>query len=130
MALTQAQTDELRAMIEARRRTLLAELHEGIDRAREDRFEDLAGPAPDPGDESVASLIGDIDHADVSRDMTELRSLDAAKSRIDQGQYGVCADCGGDIEYERLKAAPGALRCIRCQTLHEKTYASPSGSSL
>jgi RNA polymerase-binding protein DksA len=130
MALTTAQTEELRGMIEARRRSLQEELHEGVDRAREDSFGDLAGPAPDAGDESVATLIGDIDHADVSRDMTELRALDAARGRMDEGSYGVCVDCGSEIEFARLKAAPTALRCIRCQTLHEKTFASPSGSSL
>lgn len=130
MALTPGQTEQLRRMIESRRQVLQAELHEGIDRAREDRFEDLAGPAPDAGDESVATLIGDIDHADVSRDMAELRALDAARGRLDDGSYGVCADCGSEIEYERLKAAPAAFRCIGCQRLHEKTYAGPSGSSL
>ena len=117
-------------MIERRRRSLQEELHEGIDRAREDSFEDLAGAAPDAGDESVAALIGDIEHADVSRDMTELRALDAARERIDDGRYGICVDCNGEIEYERLKAALAALRCIRCQTLHEKTHASPTGPSL
>ena len=130
MALTPGQTEELRGMIEERRRALQAELHDGIDRAREDSFEDLAGPAPDAGDESVAMLIGDIDHADVSRDLTELRALDAARGRMEEGSYGVCVDCGGEIEYERLKAAPAAFRCISCQRLHEKTHASPGGSSL
>jgi DnaK suppressor protein len=130
MALTEPQTEELRRMIDERHRALLAELQEGTARVREDSFEDLAGAAPDAGDESVATLIGDIDHADVSRDMTELRALEAAKGRMDEGQYGVCIDCGGDIEYGRLKAAPAAPRCIRCQTLHEKTFASPTGSSL
>ena len=130
MALTPGQTEQLRRMIESRRQVLQSELHEGIDRTREDRFEDLAGPAPDAGDESVATLIGDIDHADVSRDMAELRALDAARDRLDDGSYGVCADCGSEIEYERLKAAPAAFRCINCQRRHEKTYASPSGSSL
>lgn len=130
MALTPGQTEQLRRMIESRRQVLQAELHDGIDRAREDNFEDLAGPAPDAGDESVATLIGDIDHADVSRDLTELRALDAARERMEEGSYGACVECGGEIEYERLKAAPAAIRCISCQRLHEKTYASPSGSSL
>lgn len=130
MALNEQQIEELRGMIEARRRALQEELHEGTERARADRFEDLAGTAPDPGDESVATLIGDIDHADVSRDLTELRALDAARGRIENGTYGTCIDCGGEIEYERLKASLPALRCIRCQTLHEKTHASSSGSSL
>ena len=65
MALTTQQTEELRGMIEERRRALLEEVQEGTERAREDSFEDLAGQAPDAGDESVATLIGDIDHADV-----------------------------------------------------------------
>jgi DnaK suppressor protein len=130
MALTPGQTEQLRRMIESRRQVLQAELHEGTDRVREASFEDLAGPAPDAGDESVATLIGDIDHADVSRDLTELRALDAARGRMEEGSYGVCVDCGGEIEYERLKAAPAAFRCINCQRLHEKTYASPGGSSL
>jgi len=130
MASTPGQTEQLRRMIESRRQVLQAELHDGVDRARENNFEDLAGPAPDAGDESVATLIGDIDHADVSRDLTELRALDAARGRMDEGSYGVCVDCGGEIEYERLKAAPAAFRCINCQRLHEKTYASPGGSSL
>lgn len=130
MALTPGQTDELRRMIESRRQVLQAELHDGTERAREASFEDLAGAAPDAGDESVATLIGDIDHADVSRDMTELRALDAARGRMDEGSYGVCVDCGSEIEYERLKAAPAAFRCISCQRLHEKTYAGPGGSSL
>jgi DnaK suppressor protein len=130
MALTPGQTEQLRRMMESRRQVLQAELHEGTDLVREASFEDLAGPAPDAGDESVATLIGDIDHADVSRDLTELRALDAARGRMEEGSYGVCVDCGGEIEYERLKAAPAAFRCINCQRLHEKTYASPGGSSL
>ena len=130
MALSEGQARELRGMIDERRRALQEELQDGVERAREASFEDLAGPAPDAGDESVATLIGDIDHADVSRDMTELRALDAARGRMDEGSYGVCVDCGSEIEYERLKAAPAAFRCISCQRLREKTYASPGGSSL
>jgi RNA polymerase-binding transcription factor DksA len=130
MALDPTQLEDLRGLIEARDRVLRQELQDGTDRARADRFEDLAGPAPDAGDESVATLIGDLDHAEVSRDLTELRALDAARARMSEGTYGVCVDCAGDIEYERLKAAPAAARCIRCQTLHEKTYAGPTGSSL
>lgn len=130
MALTPQQRDELRSLIEERRRALIAELHDDTDRVREDRFQDIAGPAPDTGDQSVATLIGDLDHAEVSRDMTELRALDATRSRMEEGTYGTCIDCGGEIEYERLRASLSALRCIRCQRLHEKTYASPVGSSL
>jgi hypothetical protein len=51
MALTSGQAKELRGMIEERRRALQEELQDGVERSREANFEDLAGPAPDAGDE-------------------------------------------------------------------------------
>jgi DnaK suppressor protein len=130
MALTPQQTQELQTAIEQRRVALLAELREDVDRVRKDRHEDLAGSAPDRGDESVATLIADLDHADVGRDLTELRGLEAARTRLTDGSYGICANCGGEIGFERLRANPAAVRCVECQRVHEKTYASVSGSSL
>ena len=130
MALTPQQTQELQATIDRRRAALVSELREDVERVRRDRHEDLAGAAPDPGDESVATLIADLDHADVGRDLDELRGLEAARGRISDGSYGVCLECGGEIGFERLRANPSAVRCIRCQTIHEKTYAAPGGSSL
>lgn len=130
MALTQQQTQKLHTAIEQRRKALLSELQDDAARVRRDRHEDLAGAAPDAGDESVAALIADLDHADMGRDLNELRELEAARSRLADGRYGTCDDCGGEIGYERLKANPAAVRCIACQTRHEKTYGGASGSSL
>ena len=130
MALTQQQTQKLHTAIEQRRKALLSELQDDVDRVRRDRHEDLAGASPDAGDESVATLIADLDHADVGRDLNELRDLEAARARLADGSYGTCADCGSEIGYERLKANPAAMRCIACQTRHEKTYGGASGSSL
>jgi len=130
MALTPQQTQKLHTAIEQRRKALLSELQDDAERVRRDRHEDLAGTATDAGDESVAALIADLDHADIGRDLNELRELEAARSRLAEGRYGTCGDCGGEIGYERLKANPAAVRCIACQTRHEKTYGGASGSSL
>ena len=130
MALTQEQAKELRGAIEQRRSALLAELRKDVDRAREEQYGDLAGPAPDAGDESVADLIADLDHAEVERDVGELRQLDAARSRMDEGHYGECIQCGRDIQYARLRANLSALRCIDCQTLYERTHGQAGGASL
>jgi RNA polymerase-binding protein DksA len=130
MALTQQQKHELRPKIERRRAALISELRADAERVRGDRFEDLAGQAPDPGDESVATLITDLGHADMGRDLSELRALEAALARLRDGSYGICAECGGDIGFERLRANPAAVRCVECQRVHEKTFAGPSTSSL
>jgi RNA polymerase-binding transcription factor DksA len=130
MALTSQQTEELRGMIENRRAALLAELREDAARARDEPYAAHAGAAPDSGDESVATLIADLEQADLTRDLDELRALEAAYGRFAEGAYGICIDCGSDIGFERLKAFPGALRCIECQQRHEKTYGGNPRPSL
>ena len=130
MALTTQQTRELKSLISKRRESLVAELRDDVRKTRAERFGEIAGEVPDHGDESVAALIADLDQAELSRDVDELRGLEAARERIAKGDYGVCVDCGRDIGFERLRAAPSAVRCIACQTLHEKTFAGPGSPSL
>lgn len=131
MALTPRQIEELSTLIEERRRALIDDLQEEVARTRADRFEDLAGGSGrDPGDESVATLIADLDHADVGRDIEELRALEAARLRIQNGSYGTCVDCGNDIEFARLRVNPAAARDIECQQRYEKTHAVPARTTL
>jgi len=130
MPLTEHQTKELRSLIDRRRNALLAELREDAERAREQPYAEHAGPAPDTGDESVATLIADLEQADVTRDLDEFRGLESARDRIARGEYGTCIECGGDIGFERLKATPSALRCIDCQSRHEKTFGGEPKPSL
>ena len=122
MALTAKQVQELKAIVERRRAALVREVGRDLDRVREDGLDNIVGAVPDPGDESVQSLIQDLDQAEASRDLSELRTLDAARARMDDGSYGSCSSCGQDIGFERLRANPGAERCIQCQTQFEKTH--------
>ncbi|MCC6534244.1 MAG: TraR/DksA family transcriptional regulator [Burkholderiales bacterium] len=125
MPLTDSERDELRAVIDARRDELAGEIRTGLARSRDDSFDSIAGEAPDSGDQALASLVADTDNAETNRDLRELRELDAALQRMADGSYGSCADCADDIPVERLRAYPGAARCIACQSVHEKTYSHP-----
>ncbi|HZE61118.1 MAG TPA: TraR/DksA family transcriptional regulator [Burkholderiales bacterium] len=130
MALTPNQTEKLQHLIDKRRNALLAELREDAARSRDHPYAEHAGPAPDAGDESVATLIADLEQADVTRDLGEFRALEAARERIREGGYGICIDCGSDVGFERLKAFPAALRCVQCQERHEKTFGGEQKPSL
>ena len=130
MPLTARQIQELSKQIDARRNALLAEMREDAARAREQPYSEHAGAAPDSGDESVATLIADLEQADLTRDLDEFRTLDAARGRMRDGSYGICTDCGSDIGFPRLKASPGAMRCIQCQERHEKTFGGEPKPSL
>jgi RNA polymerase-binding protein DksA len=120
----------LKSIVERRREALLNEFGRDLDRMREDRLDQVVGAVPDPGDESVQSLIQDLDQAEASRALGELRTLEAARARLADGSYGYCTSCGQAIGFERLRANPGAERCIRCQTVFEKTHAGTTRSSI
>jgi DnaK suppressor protein len=51
----------------------------------------------------------------------EILQIDAAIERIDAGEYGVCSDCGQDIDPRRLAALPYAALCTECATRRELT---------
>lgn len=122
MALTQKQIAELAKLINQRRDALIAELRDDAARVRDEPYAEHAGEVRDAGDESVATLIADLEQADLTRDLGELRALEAARERLKSGVYGACVDCRADIGFERLKAFPPALRCAQCQRRHENTY--------
>jgi RNA polymerase-binding transcription factor len=122
MPLNRREVIELARALEERREQLAAEIRREAARARDETWSEVAGEVHDRADESLADLVADLDSAEVSRDLAEVRELDAARARIADGSYGVCADCGADIPLARLRAQPAALRCVACQERHEKTY--------
>ncbi|WP_371375242.1 TraR/DksA family transcriptional regulator [Thalassotalea aquiviva] len=44
----------------------------------------------------------------------EIQQLSDAISRIEQGTYGYCVDCGEEIARARLNVQPAAIKCIDC----------------
>jgi DnaK suppressor protein len=52
-------------------------------------------------------------------DLKMLGLIDEALVRIGTDDYGVCLDCGDDINPKRLKAVPWAKLCINCQESKE-----------
>jgi DnaK suppressor protein len=50
-----------------------------------------------------------------SRLVERARRLRMALERVDDGEYGVCAECGTPIPSRRLSAVPDATTCLACQ---------------
>lgn len=128
--LSKQQLQVIRGAIEQRRARLEDEIRSDTARTREHSFGNLAGPTGDAGDESVAGLISDLEGAELTRDVQELRELGAAEERLIQGTYGECIACGIQIPFERLVAQPTAMRCVDCQAKHERTYAGSGEPTL
>ena len=43
-----------------------------------------------------------------------------ALRKLDQGEFGVCEECGGMIGKKRLEARPETTLCIRCKEDQER----------
>ncbi|MGH8807375.1 MAG: TraR/DksA family transcriptional regulator [Noviherbaspirillum sp.] len=119
--LTEEQLAHLKQLLHERELVLRADLQREV--SEKDEFTEVASEAPDPGDSSFANLAVDLGNAAVTRDITELRAIESARSRMENGTYGVCVRCETDIPYARLKVQPTAERCAPCQEVYERTHA-------
>ena len=48
-----------------------------------------------------------------------LRKIEGALGRMNEGTYGVCEECGEEIEVKRLIARPVTTLCIDCKSRQE-----------
>jgi len=44
----------------------------------------------------------------------EIQRVEAAMTRLDEGEFGYCISCGDDIEHKRLNNDPSTPTCIGC----------------
>jgi RNA polymerase-binding protein DksA len=127
-------TDEELAQLKARLQQRYLELREEVrgelERSGDQRYVDIAGSVADPGDDSVADMLLDLNAAVVDRQVREMREVEATLKRLAELDFGDCIECGGEIGFERLMAYPTARRCIRCQEVHEKTYSHENSPTL
>jgi len=89
------------------------------------RREGDTGTERKKGDISVADrlpLVADeeIDYAVVDRRAEMLAQIELALKKMDEGTYGRCEACEGEIAPARLKAHPFAVRCTACQEAWER----------
>lgn len=81
------------------------------------------GEVEDEADVAFDTETKAMGEAMLQRHLAQLRDIAAARERIKTGVYGVCADCGSEIDYARLAAYPAAKRCTVCQRHHERLFA-------
>lgn len=58
------------------------------------------------------------------RDRLLIGEIHAALARVEDGEYGVCQECGEEIGQARLRAQPTATLCVHCKALIEMGQAA------
>jgi RNA polymerase-binding protein DksA len=66
-------------------------------------------------DTASGTLDREIDYTLEDHSGQVLAQINAALTRIEDGTYGICTNCGKAIPEERLEARPWASLCIDCQ---------------
>jgi DnaK suppressor protein len=115
---TRARYDELKQMLAGRQHDLQSELKGKIRDVRADGSEKLH----DVLDEVESSEIDSqeaIEFALIQMKAETLNKINEALSRLEDGTYGHCFECGGEIAEARLRALPFAARCRGCEEARE-----------
>jgi RNA polymerase-binding transcription factor DksA len=113
-----------------RSRALRTEIRDTLLRTDAEQYARLAGEVHDTQEEALADLFVDVNLAEITRDVEELRDIEAALGRMHAGAYGICVDCREPIDRERLQAYPTARRCLLCQRRHDRARAVGAPPSL
>jgi DnaK suppressor protein len=74
----------------------------------------------DSADRSVIHLSQESLFEQASQRQQILRRVERAMQRMDEGSFGVCAECGKDIPLRRLEVLPWTQYCVHCQEMIER----------
>ena len=110
----------LRKFLINKREEILREAKEEISKYIKGETRQLVDTALDDGDWSVIDLSEDISLRQLSTHRETLIKIDNALRKLDEGTYGICEECGEDINEARLQVMPFAIYCIDCQEKMEQ----------
>jgi len=95
-----------------------SEIHNKLRSLREVLPADLAD-VKDAEEQSVADFVKGMDFALMEMESATLKKIDEAIHRLNEGTYGICAECEQKIAEARLRALPFARLCRDCQENEE-----------
>jgi DnaK suppressor protein len=109
--------NELKKMLEDRRRELMSEVQGRIRDVRAEGGKDRE--VLDQGESSDLDIQEDIEFALIQMKGETLNKVNEALRRLDENTYGNCFECGDEIAEARLRALPFAVRCKDCEEARE-----------
>lgn len=111
--------EDLKRMLEERKREILAEVKEKIRDVRSENSFSKVNEVFDAGESSEADIQEDIEFALIQMKAETLSKINEALARLEEGAYGYCFECGQEIAQQRLRALPFAVRCKDCEEARE-----------
>src|SRR5258705_13699623 len=111
---------ELKQMLDERRREIQAQVQGKMRGVREEgAWGGKLNEVLDAVESAEADIQEDLELALVQMKSETLNKITDALTRLEQGDYGNCFECGEEIAEKRLKALPFAVRCKDCEEARE-----------
>ena len=79
-----------------------------------------AASFPDPTDRATQESDRNFELRIRDRERRLINKIKDALERIDNGEFGVCEECGEEISEARLKVRPVTTLCINCKMEEEE----------
>src|SRR5712671_2392500 len=118
--MSQSRYSELKQMLQARRREIQAEVQGKMRGVREEgTWGGKLNEVLDAVESAEADIQEDLEFALVQMKSETLNKITDALTRLEQGTYGNCFECGEEIAEKRLRALPFAVRCKDCEEARE-----------
>ena len=108
--------EKLKDALIARRNSLRRNLNDEEDALVYDQNDVQVGDTVDAALESAES---ELEYRFVELGSKEFAQIERSLKRFENGEYGICDECGCQIPIARLKVLPFAERCVQCQQLND-----------
>src|SRR5882672_7745759 len=115
-SMNKAQLKKFRGLLEEKRGEIVKKAKQTLD-------EDMTLDANDLSDEmdlASSEYLQSFTFRLRGREKSFLDKITKALTKIDDGSFGTCEECGEDISIKRLEARPETTLCIRCKEDQER----------
>jgi DnaK suppressor protein len=109
----------LQKMLIGKRQEIIKEIEESLGQSLTEDQQRRLESARDVGDQALMDLERELGISLMEMRNRRRQSIDEAITRLHEGTYGICAECGVEISEKRLQAVPFAKLCVECQSRAE-----------
>lgn len=111
--------ESLHRMLMAKRQEILNQIKDSLGQSLTKDQQRRLESAMDVGDQALMDLERELGISLLEMQNRKRQLIDEALTRLAEGAYGRCAECGTEISERRLAAVPFAKLCVECQAQQE-----------
>ena len=111
--------EALHHMLVRKRHEILKEIEGSLGQSLTEDQQRRLESARDVGDQALMDLDRELGISLMEMRNRRRQAIDEALTRLNEGTYGICAECGVEISERRLEAVPFAKLCVECQAREE-----------